>query len=611
MLANFEEHTAALLDAPCAVCEAHGAAHSATFADALAAVEAQKHALEAALRERDATQHQLEAELEDARLLHGISSMLIDEDSVGMLYQRIVDAATLIMRSDFGSMQRFDEDRNELQLIAHQGLDDAAVAYWQWVYSGRATTCGKALATGERVVVKDFETCEFIAGSDDLIAFRAAGVRSAQSTPLLTRNGRLVGMITTHWTRAYEPGARELRLLDIVARQAADLIERNASAAALREQGERLIAADRHKNEFLATLAHELRNPLAPIRTGMSLLTLDTAAQAGRVLPIMERQLGHMVRLIDDLLDVSRISSGKVTLQRSRIALSTVIDSAIEASQPLLTAADHRFLVTMPGTPVWLDADPTRITQIISNLLNNAAKYTPQGGRITLVADVEEEMLVVRITDNGIGITAAMLPRIFELFTQVDESIARAQGGLGVGLALARRLAEMHGGGIDVDSPGQDGGAVFTLRLPVGAARDAVPAGAAGAAVAVPPARILVVDDNADAAETLALLLTQLGHAVRVELDAPAALDVARGFVPDIVFLDLSMPKMSGYDVAGLLRSEPALDGTFIAAISGWGTEEHRAQSRAVGIDAHLTKPVMLDEMHALLARAASAQTTE
>lgn len=603
------DDTAALPIRVCTQCDFAGNAHSSAFAEALAAVEAQKSALETALREREATQRQLKAELDDARLLHDISAMLVDEESVGVLYQQIVDAATLIMRSDFGSMQRFDEERRELQLIAHQGLDDDAVAFWEWVYPNRPTTCGKALATGERVVISDFETCSFIANSKDLIAFRAAGVRSAQSTPLLTRNGRLVGMITTHWTREHEPGERELQLLDIVARQAADLIERNSSMAALRAQGDRLLAADRHKNEFLATLAHELRNPLAPIRTGMSLLTLGTPDQARRVLPIMERQLGQMVRLIDDLLDVSRISSGKVTLKRSRVTLASIMESAIEESQPLITAAGHRFLVTMPGTPVWLDADPTRITQIISNLLNNAAKYTPHGGRITLVADVENGALSVRITDNGIGIKPKMLLGIFELFTQVEGSIERSQGGLGVGLALARRLAEMHGGGIEVESPGQDGGSIFTLRLPLGIAGDEDAFILCTPALTVPPARILVVDDNADAADTLALLLTQLGHTTQIELDSSAVLDAARGFVPDIVFLDLNMPQLSGYDVAGLLRNEPALASTFIAAVSGWGTDEHRARSRVAGMDAHLTKPFMVDEVNALLVSAFATQT--
>lgn len=570
---------------------------------ALAVVESQRLELENALCMRDAVQRRLEAELEDAKLLQGISSMLVEEHAVGELFQRIVEAATQIMRSDFGSMQRFDEQRGELELIAHNGLNEEAVAFWKWVYPGRATTCGKALSLKQRVVVGDFETCDFIAGSEDLVEFRKAGVRSAQSTPLLTRNGRLIGMITTHWTHDHVPEERELRLLDIVARQAADLIERNASAAALQQQAEHLVSADRYKDEFLATLAHELRNPLAPIRTGLSVLKLGKPEQAPRILAIMERQLGHMVRLIDDLLDVSRISSGKVTLKCTPVELSSVIDAAIETIRPLISAAGHRFTVTMPCTKVWLNADPTRISQIISNLLNNAAKYTPQGGKIDLKADVEEDIARIRIADNGIGIEQAMLPGIFDLFTQVDGSIERSQGGLGVGLALARRLAEMHGGRIDVESAGKNAGAAFTFTLPVAPYSGGAQVTEDGDRTLGKPARILVVDDNADAADTLALLLEQLGHAVRTVLEAPQAVAVARDFRPDVMFLDLGMPKLNGYDLARQLRAEPGLEHILLAAISGWDTEEHRAKSKSAGIDIHLTKPVMVDEIKALLVK--------
>ncbi len=575
---------------------------TAELSQALAVVEAQKHELERALHMRDETQRQLQAELEDARLLHGISAMLVDENSLGDLYQKLVDAATLIMRSDCGSMQRYDTERGELQLIAHHGLNDEALEYWQWVHPGRATTCGRALQVAARVIVPDFETCDFIAGSEDLIAFRKAGVRSAQSTPLLTRDGRLVGMITTHWTSDHEPGERELRLIDIVARQAADLIERNTSAEALRQQAGRLLEADRYKNEFLATLAHELRNPLAPIQTGLAVLKIGKPEQAPRVLTMMERQLGHMVRLIDDLLDVSRISRGMVTLKRERVELGAVIDSAVETSRPLINAAKHRFSVTVPGNIVWLDADLTRVAQIISNLLNNAAKYTPPGGQIDLVAESDGREVAIRVIDTGIGIPAAMLPKIFELFTQVDASIERSQGGLGVGLALARQLTEMHGGRIEVASPAGEGGSVFTLRLPIAAAADV----AAGldqvlAQAQARASRVLIVDDNADAAETLAMLLEELGHSTSVVLESQKAVAAALAFRPDVVLLDIGMPHLNGFDLARLLRAEPALADVRLAALSGWGSDEDRAKSRSAGIDHYLTKPVRLNEVKDVL----------
>jgi signal transduction histidine kinase/ActR/RegA family two-component response regulator len=592
---------------PSLVLEQRVEQRTAELSQALALVESQKLALEDALRTRDDIQRQLENELEDAQLLHGVSAMLVGENTLNDLYQRLVDAATLIMRSDFGSMQRYDEERNELQLIATRGLNQEAVDFWQWVHPGRATTCGRALALGERVIVPDFEQCDFIAGSEDLIAFRAGGVRSAQSTPLLTREGRLVGMITTHWSRDHQPPERDLRLIDIVARQAADLIERNASAEALRHQTAQLLEADRYKDEFLATLAHELRNPLAPMQTGLAVLRIGKPEQAPRVLSMMERQLGHMVHLIDDLLDVSRISRGMVTLKRARVELSDVIDSAIETSRPLINTANHRFTVTVPGTAVWLNADLTRVAQIISNLLNNAAKYTPQGGQIELVAETVDDEVLIRVTDTGIGIPAAMLPKIFDLFTQVDGAAERSQGGLGVGLALAKRLAEMHEGCIEVESPGAKGGSVFTLRLPIAdtvaadsSAHDAIGANADGRV-----SRILIVDDNADAAETLAMLMEEFGHSTSIVLESPKALEAALHFKPDVVFLDIGMPHLNGFDLAIQLREQIALKGSYLVALSGWGTDEDRAKSKLAGIDHHLTKPVKLNEVIDILSFAA------
>ncbi len=582
---------------------------TAELSRALALVEAQKRELEAALRTRDEIQKQLEMELEDARLLHSSSAMLIDENNVGDLYQKMVDVATSIMRSDFGSMQRYDPERGALQLIAHNGLNDEAVDFWKWVQAGRATTCGQALKLSARVTASDFETCDFIAGSEDAAAFRKAGVRSAQSTPLLTREGRLVGMITTHWTREYEPRERDLRLLDIVARQAADLIERSISAEALRNQTERLVEADRYKNEFLATLAHELRNPLAPMRTGLAVLKIGKPEQVPRVLGMMDRQLGHMVHLIDDLLDVSRISRGMITLKTARVELATVIDSAVETSRPLINGAKHKFSVTMPGNVAWLDVDATRVAQIVSNLLNNAAKYTPPGGQIELVAEAGASDVSIRVIDNGIGIPKAMQPRIFDLFTQVDGANERSQGGLGVGLALAKQLAEMHAGRIEVESPGKQGGSVFTLRLPLAPeaqARD----GHDSAGMHGPSSRVLIVDDNVDAAETLALLLEELGHQTRAVLDSREAVAAAFAFRPDLVFLDLGMPHLNGFDLARQLREAPGLEGVRLAALSGWGTDEDRLKSRQAGIDHHLTKPVLLSEVTEVLACKAPAGRT-
>lgn len=571
--------------------------------NALATVEEQKRELENVLRMRDESQRQLEAELADAQLLHSISAALINEGVEGDFYQKLVDAASLVMRSDFASLQRLDAERGALQIIAHRGFNDEALAYWQWVPALRPTSCGMALYRGERFLVQDYETWEFAADSDDLAAFRAGGVRAALSTPLLTRNGTLVGMISTHWKHPHQPSERDLRLLDIIARQAADLIDRNMAAEALRLQTARLLEADRRKDVFIATLAHELRNPLAPIRTGLSLLKLGKPEATPKVLDMMGRQLSHMVRLIDELLDVSRVSRGLVSLKREKVHIQAVIDSAVETSKPLFESAQHQLILTLPSIEIWLDVDVTRVAQILSNLLNNAARYTPAGGRIELVAELQGSNVLVRVTDNGIGIPPEMLQSIFDLFTRVDNTIERAQSGLGVGLSLAKQLAELHGGSLTAASDGLGHGASFTLHLPV--CQELTEATVIEEAVIdradKNSLRILVVDDNVDAAETLAMLMDGLGHVTSVVVNARNAVDTALDFRPDVAFLDLGMPELNGFELAHQLRAQSLLHGLTLIALSGWGNEEDRAKSREAGMDHHLTKPAMLADIEQIL----------
>jgi CheY-like chemotaxis protein/nitrogen-specific signal transduction histidine kinase len=388
----------------------------------------------------------------------------------------------------------------------------------------------------------------------------------------------------------------------------------------------------RRKDEFLATLAHELRNPLAPIRNALAILRLagEDRARFDEARAMMERQLSQMVRLIDDLLDISRITRGKVTLRKQRVGLAEVVRSAVESSRPLLDAAGHALTVTLPPRPVVLDADPTRLAQVLLNLLNNAAKYTPPGGRVWLTASVvaSDQWLVaredkapaplatshqslttleIRVRDTGVGIPAEMLPRVFDMFTQVDRSLERAQGGLGIGLSLVRGLVELHGGTVEAHSAGAGRGSEFVVRLPLPAQAPAEPAPAADAA---PPGgngtgrrrRVLVVDDNADAAESLAMLLGLLGYEVRTAHDGPAALREAAAFRPDVALLDIGMPGMSGHDVARRLRQTPGLDGLLLVAMTGWGQDEDRRRSREAGFNHHLVKPVDAAALHQLLA---------
>lgn len=383
-----------------------------------------------------------------------------------------------------------------------------------------------------------------------------------------------------------------------------DVTDALAAAEALRE-------ADRRKDEFLALLAHELRNPLAPIRTGLQVLRLSASdeAAAARVHAMMERQVEHMVRLVDDLLDISRISRGKLELRREAVRVQDVVEQAIEATRPAIDAGRHALAVSLPAAPLWVNGDDTRLVQVLSNLLHNAAKYTPPGGRIGLDVEPVPEGVALRVTDDGAGIVAEMLPRVFDMFVQADRTLVRAHGGLGIGLSLVRRLVEMHGGAVVAESAGAGRGSRFTVVLPLADVPALAPAPPAAAASIPPsvPRRVLVVDDNEDAADALATMLRLLGAEAAVAHDGHAALRRALDLEPDLVFLDIGMPGMDGYEVAARFRGEPALRHVTLVALTGWGSERDKARSRAAGFDLHLVKPVGLPEVEGVLAQARGA----
>jgi PAS domain S-box-containing protein len=390
-----------------------------------------------------------------------------------------------------------------------------------------------------------------------------------------------------------------------------NVTDRKRTEEALRHSEEALKNADRRKDEFLATLAHELRNPLAPIRTGLHVLKLSRdAAVAADTREMMSRQLSHMVRLIDDLLEVSRITSDKVTLRKERVALQAVVETAVEASRPVIETAGHALTLALPEEPVWLAADPTRLAQVVGNLLTNAAKYTPERGCIEVAATRESQDVSIRVTDTGLGIPPEMLAKVFEMFAQVNRTLDRSQGGLGIGLALVKRLVELHGGTITAESPGLGKGSTFTVRLPLAAA-DAGPAEPTttaedkSARPLMSGCRVLVVDDNVDGAECLAAMLRISGYETRTAHSGPEALDAAQPFQPEVVFLDIGLPGMNGYEVAKRMRGEPSLSGAVLVALTGWGSESDKQQSRQAGFDFHLTKPVEVTAIKTILARVA------
>jgi signal transduction histidine kinase/ActR/RegA family two-component response regulator len=395
-----------------------------------------------------------------------------------------------------------------------------------------------------------------------------------------------------------------LELAEANAALEAENIERRRAEDAMRE-------GDRRKNEFLATLSHELRNPLAAIANAAQFMRLAAPSDpgVGPSLDVLGRQVGHLIRLIDDLLDVSRITSGKITLRTERVDLVDVVGRALETVRPLAAERRQRLETTLPAGPLTLVGDPVRLAQVVGNLLTNAIKYTGEGGRVELAVECDagggSERAVVRVTDTGIGIAAEMLPKVFNLFAQADHSPGREEGGLGIGLALVRELVDLHGGTVEATSPGPGAGAEFVVRLPL-AARPAVEARPAGTAVEgrsrpVSPRRVLLVDDNQDSAESLAALLRVLGHDVSAAYDGHGAIAAARLVKPDLILLDIGMPDMNGYEVARRLRAEPGLGAATLIALTGYGSEDDRRQSRAAGFDGHLVKPIDFADLERVL----------
>jgi PAS domain S-box-containing protein len=554
---------------------------------------------EQALRE---SERLLSAEADELVKLNELSSRLWRSRTLQEGLDVMLTAIIELLGADKGNVQLLEGSGNDgvLRIAAQRGFQPDFLEHFREVSADDDCACGRALRSGQRIIIEDVE-----ADASLRALARAADYRSVVTTPLLGGAGKPLGMLSAHFRSVHRPGERELRRVDLYMLQASDFIQRCRMEQALLQNQEALREADRRKDEFLALLAHELRNPLAPIR-----YALATSRKAGRTLEqqkraeeVIERQVAHMSRLLDDLLDVSRITHGTLELKKTRTELTLVLGAAIEAARPILDSKHHTLSLDLPKQTLRLEADPVRLAQVFSNLLINAAKYTDAGGSIELRATREGSAVVVAVRDNGIGISADMMPRLFTLFSQAHTALGRSEGGLGVGLALARGLVSLHGGRVEARSDGPGRGSEFIVRLPVGVAASEVsqvevsadgPATDAGL-------KILVVDDSRDAADTCATVLELSGHEVQTAYSGRRALELARTFRPHALLLDIGLPDVNGYELARTIRAAPWAEGMVLIAVTGWGQDEDRRRALQAGFDHHLTKPIAAETLESLL----------
>lgn len=545
------------------------------------------------ITERKQAEESARKQSERLRLLWEAAAVLLTTDEPDAMLQGLFSKIAAHFRLDSYFNFMVNDAGDGLRLESCKGITEETARSISRLEYGQAI-CGTVAVQREPI------TATFIQQSDDpkVQLVKSFGIRVYACNPLLA-DDRLLGTLSFASRQRDQFDADELEFLRTISRYVTVAYERLRLVNELRE-------TDRRKDEFLATLAHELRNPLAPIRNALHVMHLakDEAETVERARTLMERQLQQMVRLIDDLLDVSRISRGKIELRKERSDLATVVQNAIETSQPLIDQYGHTLTVNIPAEPIAVEADVTRLAQVFANLLNNAAKYTEQGGTIHLTVNVHEREVAVCVQDNGIGISKQMLPRVFEMFAQVDRSLEKSKGGLGIGLNITRRLVEMHGGTIEAHSAGHGQGSEFVVCLPVLApvVEPSKTLSADQPADATPRRRILVADDNEDSAVSLAIMLRFMGNEVRTAHDGIEAVAVADEFHPDVILLDIGMPGLNGYDACRRIREKPWASGTVIMALTGWGQDEDKRRSRDAGFNHHLVKPVEPDTLEKLLA---------
>jgi PAS domain S-box-containing protein len=545
---------------------------------------------------RKRAQEELQRQDELLELLWETAAVLLTTDKPDAMLRGVFDKIAPNLGVDAYFNYMLSESGEVLQLETAGGVQEEQLRQMTTLALGQAV-CG-TVARDRRPIA-----ASYIQQSDDPMVrlVKRFGIRAYACNPLIAE-GRLLGTLSFASRSKDEFEPDEIEFLQTICRYVTAAYERVRLIRQLRD-------TDQRKDEFLATLAHELRNPLAPIRNALEIMRVTgvdaaTVQQAARMM--IERQLSQMVRLIDDLLDVSRITRGRLGMRKERVDLRSLVRSAVDTSRPLIDASSHELEIALPDEDVYLDADPVRLAQVFSNLLNNAARYTDRGGRISLTASTEANEVVVVVRDTGMGIPPAALRTIFDMFTQVDQTLTHSQGGLGIGLTLVKRLVELHDGRVTAHSEGLGKGATFVVRLPLAAPVEAQEPVVArdGARVHTITRRVLVADDNRDAAESMGMLLRLMGNEVRTVHDGMEAVEEAETFHPDVILLDIGMPRLNGYDAARRIRGQRWSEGTMLVALTGWGQEEDKRLATEAGFDKHFTKPVNPADLERLIAEA-------
>ncbi len=550
-------------------------------------------------------------------LLSNIANGLLMSELPGDALREIFDAVSLHLQLEVVVSYLAEPDGETLQRYTVSGVEEVTLD----VFPVEGSPIMRMVAKSRQPLI-----LESIQSSttEALNNARKLGLESIATFPLLA-HGRLLGTLAFGTRHRPLIDIGDIELLQILCDQVAMALERTQLIRELSLRNEALAHADQRKDEFLAMLAHELRNPMAPIVNAVQLLLTPETAEPvrQRALEVLDRQAGHMVRLVDDLLDLSRITTGKIELRRTLVLLSSIMGHAIETNAPWMKEREHQLEVSFPDVEITLHADPTRLSQVIANLLNNAAKYSPPGSRIELSASLAGDEVVIHVRDHGMGIRSEMLEEIFGLFVQSDRTIERTRGGIGIGLTLVKNLVEMHGGSVRAESGGPDQGSSFCVRLPVAseALTETLPA-----AVELPNApvsrsiqagenqarrRVVVVEDNADVRDTMTDLLESWGHEVKTAVDGPSGVDLVLAFKPDIAFIDIGLPGLDGYQVASALRQRAPQLATRLVALTGYGSPEDRARALAQGFDAHTVKPITPDLLFGLLASGAMREVND